>query len=204
MRVGATISARASAWRSFSFNPRPPVRVGATSASSANRPSSRSFQSSPTGEGGRDLPNIGPVTMPPLAFQSSPTGEGGRDEGAAASGPIPSCFNPRPPVRVGATLSGAWPSTHCTFQSSPTGEGGRDQKFASGAANYNLFQSSPTGEGGRDPSRRVRRAVETRGFNPRPPVRVGATLRALEADHDRGRFQSSPTGEGGRDACKSS
>ena len=60
-------------------------------------------------------------------FQSSPTAEGGRDIGEREAPPKPGGFNPRPPLRVGATSQRRVAFVRGSpFQSSPTAEGGRD------------------------------------------------------------------------------
>ena len=64
-------------------------------------------------------------------------------------------FNPRPPLRVGATLE-----SPRTAQQALRG----------------TFQSSPTAEGGRDVSGMRCQAANERRFNPRPPLRVGADV----------------------------
>ena len=134
-------------------------------------------------------------------FQSSPTAEGGRDFAGV----------------VGLSLVSR------SFQSSPTAEGGRDTSTSRFPPRLSSFQSSPTAEGGRDPPPRARvragfwsfnprpplrvgatsswcsRLPPTTRFNPRPPLRVGATRRAIERAHKTIEFQSSPTAEGGRD-----
>ena len=54
LRVGATPPARRRPAPAYRFNPRPPLRVGATPLQPGQRTSYPMFQSSPTAEGGRD------------------------------------------------------------------------------------------------------------------------------------------------------
>ena len=63
-----------------------------------------------------------------------------------------------------------------------------------------MFQSSPT-EGGRDGCH-GHRQLGSRSFNPRPPLRVGATVTVVTSAvrESPNTFQSSPTAEGGRDS----
>ena len=92
-----------------------------------------------------------------LMFQSSPTPKGGRYE-----------------VSPDYPGNGSWRR----FQSSPTPKGGRyvagDRQ--SRVRGIRMFQSSPTPKGGRYLSVRVGRVAPKRGFNPRPPRKVGATV----------------------------
>ena len=59
------------------------------------------------------------------AFQSSPTPKGGRYNNSSGTNVIRSCFNPRPPRKVGATVLARDIDWLSQFQSSPTPKGGR-------------------------------------------------------------------------------
>ena len=60
-----------------------------------------------------------------------------------------------------------------------------------------MFQSSPTSKGGRYSCARWI-APGWPGFNPRPPLKVGATMNVKAKTRRRPSFQSSPTSKGGR------
>ena len=130
------------------------------------------------------------------------------------------CFNPRPPRRAGATQGKSYsvPVWHVSILAHP--EGRALLPLSHFLRPKQGFQSSPTPKGGRYVG--YFDATEaTAGFNPRPPRRAGATIRAgddLERErvsilaHPEGRallhshskhsamlkFQSSPTPKGGR------
>ena len=60
-----------------------------------------------------------------------------------------------------------------------------------------MFQSSPTSKGGRYAQGGIVQAPVS-GFNPRPPLEVGATFWDLWNERKEEMFQSSPTPRGGR------
>ena len=77
------------------------------------------------------------------------------------------------------------------FQSSPTAEGGRDPRYGSPCHRCGRwFQSSPTAEGGRDALRLSSPCQDS--FNPRPPLRVGATRRSSPSRSTRRRSGFNP------------
>ena len=88
----------------FRFNPRPPRKVGATWTRRANYSGGSMFQSSPTSKGGR-YPEASVISVAETVFQSSPTSKGGRYARDAAGAQWGWRFNPRPPRKVGATIS---------------------------------------------------------------------------------------------------
>ena len=90
-----------------SFNPRPPRKVGATLP---RRSTARIGRVSILAHPGRwALPYGSLARATKTQFQSSPTPEGGRySRSIAASWPA-SCFNPRPPRKVGATSARSTP-----------------------------------------------------------------------------------------------
>ncbi len=155
------------------------------------------FQSSPTSKGGRYRPNIAASGMG-SRFQSSPTSKGGRYRKKLLMLNLITCFNPRPPRKVGATLFPRLVQPGIdAFQSSPTSKGGRYfawcgppgsslavsilahlerwalQHSFSWLSIFCKFQSSPTSKGGR--------------------YGIGEIRRRADAA-----FQSSPTSKGGR------
>ena len=75
------VAGRGVASGGASFNPRPPLEVGATLVEALSLRASEAFQSSPTPRGGRYLAETRPS----------------RDD--------PPSFNPRPPLEVGATMA---------------------------------------------------------------------------------------------------
>ena len=131
------------------------------------------FQSSPTSRGGRYNTAFCRAFECP-GFQSSPTSRGGRYSRPVCTmdRTIP-CFNPRPPLEVGATaVETFYDSKHPRFNPRPPLEVGA------------------TGE--REPPAR-----DQDSFNPRPPLEVGATNGFKVMCVVVG-FQSSPTSRGGR------
>ncbi len=154
-----------------SFNPRPTVMPGATSAR-PTRLHSASFQSSPDGYAGRyaDSPE---EALERARFQSSPDGYAGRYTPPAVARSRRHGFNPRPTVMPGATAGrpcsrqGVRVSIlarrlcralrparrvdagHDGFQSSPDGYAGRYQLEFVIMLPMRLFQSSPDGYAGR-------------------------------------------------------
>ena len=134
-----------------------------------------------------------------------------------------SCFNPRPPRKVGATvfLVGLHPVVQ-GFQSSPTSKGGRyvvqvkNTKVMSLVSilahleRWALLSGGGGQGGGRSgfnprPPRKVgatHHAADIHQsrdrFNPRPPRKVGATFQCLGYGIHVFEFQSSPTSKGGR------
>ena len=164
----------------FRFNPRPPRKVGATMNSTLNnRPCCVSILAH-LAKWALPLPH-GNIT-PALTFQSSPTSQSGRYQF------IPQGSAPGPDVSILAHLAkwalplddGTELKEISVFQSSPTSQSGR--YGPSGRASWppRQFQSSPTSQSGRyreSPTVGVRRSC----FNPRPPRKVGATVRPWKA-----------------------
>ena len=185
------------------FNPRPPRKVGATREASGwtRTPGvsilahlarwalhetndwherATTFQSSPTSQGGR-YHAVPPLPPPETLFQSSPTSQGGRYRPPSCLQSLHACFNPRPPRKVGATRHGSqrgpsivvsilahlarWALPPPCHRSSPPSR----------------FQSSPTSQGGRY-APVCRWIIEVGCFNPRPPRKVGATIRRIGGD----------------------
>ncbi len=147
---------------------------------------------------GRALRHTNPVDGKPRLFQSSPVPKDGRYRSSRSNRHAPTCFNPRPSRRTGATILALFQAdARCCFNPRPsrrTGatlstpgysgaigvsilarpEGRALQRFA---IEYNwerLFQSSPVPKDGRYEHRRSARLRCDR-FNPRPSRRTGAT-----------------------------
>ena len=182
------------------------------------------FQSSPTSQGGRY------VCWPDNsrrngAFQSSPTSQGGRYVPGkdVTNAPwevsilahlarwalrwrvnirtwITSCFNPRPPRKVGATRMLCADSRLSTFQSSPTSQGGRYSLGTENLRPDGRFQSSPTSQGGRYHEDVVEWIVDAR-VSILAHLARWALLSSSAANRTYSRFQSSPTSQGGRYIC---
>uniref|UniRef100_E6QQF8 Uncharacterized protein n=1 Tax=mine drainage metagenome TaxID=410659 RepID=E6QQF8_9ZZZZ len=209
------------------------------------------FQSSPTPEGGRYLTAI-MCAIRKRVFQSSPTPEGGRYALRSPGWPtaklvsilahpggwaLPeaggifrstTCFNPRPPRRVGATpwsINSGVASSPVSILAHPGGwalHAHRQTQIQSATVSIlNGFNPRPPRRVGATfipsandakftvsilahpggwalPGRRNDKCAKRRGFNPRPPRRVGATLRGHVNPCYHKKFQSSPTPEGGR------
>ena len=85
-----------------SFNPRPPLKVGATRHHFSPCFNPRCFNPRPPLKVGatRRVSNMSTSFL----FQSSPTSKGGRYHWTNCTRQEISCFNPRPPLKVGATL----------------------------------------------------------------------------------------------------
>ena len=138
------------------------------------------------------------VTLNP-SFQSSPTPKGGRYVPPGDGRPTSTCFNPRPPRKVGATAHDtsadqepdvsilAHPERWALHDGVSVGWGSRKvsilahpERWALRASTRcssgcSVFQSSPTPKGGRYVCEKVcPRGLDR--FNPRPPRKVGATV----------------------------
>ena len=132
------------------------------------------FQSSPTPKGGRyDKGSDGTLNF--LGFQSSPTPKGGRYVVACAFLHVVNCFNPRPPRKVGATLSLA-----LFFMSSTVSILAHPERWAlpwrlvdDVYLRHVSILAHPERWALRWSIRTFSTLVES--FNPRPPRKVGAT-----------------------------
>ena len=159
------------------------------------------FQSSPTPKGGRYKRTPARACLG-CCFNPRPPRKVGATSAAAVRPARIRCFNPRPPRKVGATrrprrldvqikvsilahperwalhLQGVIGLSQLRFQSSPTPKGGRYNLRREVKRLETMFQSSPTPKGGRY-GLTLRGAQYTESFNPRPPRKVGATMRNI-------------------------
>ena len=182
----------------WSFNPRPPLLAGET-LNVLRGANEGGFQSTPAIAGGRDdmrdaialdiCVSIharhcwrarqvwgGPMSNAEM-FQSTPAIAGGRDAAGLMrerAGQVSiharHCWRARP-----GNLQG--PAGAVVFQSTPAIAGGRDKGVVDARGKGEKFQSTPAIAGGRDHCWRQATMTMT-GFNPRPPLLAGETVRA--------------------------
>ncbi len=135
------------------------------------------FQSPPDPEAGCDATMAPTHSEPVPAFQSPPDPEAGCDTPMTMVPPGPTCFNPHPTRRPGAT----------TASCSPAGARRRT----------NVFQSPPDPEAGCDWLASLVLVPRAMRFNPHPTRRPGATF--CRRNGGRGKMAVSiPTRPGGR------
>ena len=131
-------------------------------------------------------------------FQSSPTPKGGRYSRNAMQAWGLWCFNPRPPRKVGATLSAAIERQLLNVSNPrPPRKVGATRDIVGRIALVPLFQSSPTPKGGRYLRNLRDRELSITVSIPRHPERW-ALRRGDQKYTGRYGFQSSPTPKGGR------
>ena len=181
------------------FNPRPPLLAGESWQPTDDDRDSYVFQSTPAIAGGR-IARAGSMRTARRVFQSTPAIAGGRIKKPRISGAVVHRFNPRPPLLAGESamrVAAVWRES-CFNPRPPLLAGEscgqcilvlahevsiharhcwRANLLLHGAPlSAGLFQSTPAIAGGRI-ARAGSMRTALRGFNPRPPLLAGESLR---------------------------
>ena len=151
IKAGASTASCCSSKRARCFNPRPPIKAGASRSRSRTPRRASRFNPRPPIKAGASSEKP-PTPVRPL-FQSSPAYKGGRF--------LETRGKPGQVVHL--------------FQSSPAYKGGRFMRSATGSGAVRAFQSSPAYKGGRFIPVWSKYLCCDLGFNPRPPIKAGAS-----------------------------